>query len=82
MSIGGVETKKQHEGPRYTAIYEIDSPQVLLSPEWAKQRGGRPLAEPGAPLHPQPPARAVQGEVGRSTPDLIRGYCAAAPLIG
>ena len=31
-SIGGVETKKQHEGPRYTAIYEIDSPQVLLSP--------------------------------------------------
>ena len=35
-SIGGVETEKQHEGPRYTAIYEIDSPQVLLSPEWAK----------------------------------------------
>ena len=35
--IGGVETKKQHEAPRYTAIYEIDSPQVLLSPEWAKQ---------------------------------------------
>ena len=35
--IGGVETKKQHEGPRYTAIYEIDSPEVLLSPEWAKQ---------------------------------------------
>ena len=35
--IGGVETKKQHEGPRYTAIYELDSPQVLLSAEWAKQ---------------------------------------------
>jgi hypothetical protein len=35
--IGGVETKKQHEGPRYTAIYEIDSPEVLLSSEWAKQ---------------------------------------------
>jgi hypothetical protein len=35
--IGGVESKKQHEGPRYTAIYEIDSPEVLLSPEWAKQ---------------------------------------------
>jgi hypothetical protein len=34
MSIGGAETKKQHEGPRYTAIYEIDSPQVLLSPQW------------------------------------------------
>jgi hypothetical protein len=35
-SIGGVQTKKEHEGPRYTAIYEIDSPQALLSPEWAK----------------------------------------------
>ena len=37
MNIGGAQTKKQHEGPRYTAIYEIDSPAVLLSPEWAKQ---------------------------------------------
>jgi hypothetical protein len=35
-SIGGVRTEKPHEGPRYTAIYEIDGPQVLLSPEWAK----------------------------------------------
>ena len=34
MSIGGSEMKKQHEGPRYTAIYEIDNPQVLLSPAW------------------------------------------------
>jgi hypothetical protein len=24
------------EGPRHTAIYEIDGPQVLISPEWAK----------------------------------------------
>lgn len=37
LSIGGSQTNKPHEGPRYTAIYEIDSPQVLLSPEWAKQ---------------------------------------------
>jgi hypothetical protein len=37
MSIGGAATKKQHEGPRYTAVYEIDSPEVLLSPQWAKQ---------------------------------------------
>jgi hypothetical protein len=36
MGIGGVQSKKQHEGPRYTAIYEIDSPEVLLGPEWAK----------------------------------------------
>lgn len=34
MSIGGTQTQKQHEGPRYTAIYEIDSPEVLLSPAW------------------------------------------------
>ena len=36
LKIGGVESKKQHEAPRYTAIYEIDGPHVLLSPEWAK----------------------------------------------
>ena len=34
MNIGGTESKKQHEGPRYTAIYEIDAPQVLLSAAW------------------------------------------------
>jgi hypothetical protein len=35
MSIGGEEKKVAPEGPRYSAIYEIDSPQVLVSPEWA-----------------------------------------------
>src|SRR3977135_3354347 len=50
--IGGVETKKQHEAPRYTAIYELDSPQVLLSPEWAK------AAEAGrGPGHVRPHTR-------------------------
>ena len=34
--LGGATMKKAHEGARYTAIYEIDSPAVLLSPEWAK----------------------------------------------
>ena len=24
------------DGPRYSAIYEIDGPHVLVSPEWAK----------------------------------------------
>jgi hypothetical protein len=24
------------EGPRHSAIYEIDGPHVLVSPEWAK----------------------------------------------
>jgi hypothetical protein len=36
VSIGGEEKKVTHEGPRYTAIYEIDSPSVLTSPAWAK----------------------------------------------
>jgi hypothetical protein len=36
MSIGGEERRVAPEGPRHTAIYEIDGPQVLTSPEWAK----------------------------------------------
>ena len=36
MQLAGQTIPKPHEGARYTAIYEIDSPSVLLSPEWAK----------------------------------------------
>jgi hypothetical protein len=36
LSIGGTEKKIAHEGPSYSAIYEIDGPHVLVSPEWAK----------------------------------------------
>ena len=36
MSIGGQERKVAHEGPRHSAVYEIDGPHVLVSPEWAK----------------------------------------------
>ena len=36
MSIAGTERRVAHEGPRYSAVYEIDGPQVLTSPEWAK----------------------------------------------
>jgi hypothetical protein len=35
MSIGGAEKEVAHDGPRYSAIYEIDDPHVLVSPEWA-----------------------------------------------
>ena len=35
MSIGGTEKKLAHDGPRYSAIYEIDGPHVLVSQEWA-----------------------------------------------
>jgi hypothetical protein len=36
MSIGGEEKKVAHDGPRYSALYEIDGPHVLVSPEWAR----------------------------------------------
>jgi hypothetical protein len=36
MSIGGEEKKVAHDGPRYSALYEIDGPDVLVSPEWAR----------------------------------------------
>ncbi len=36
MQLAGEKIPKAHEGARYTAIYEIDSPAVLMSPEWAK----------------------------------------------
>ena len=36
FNLAGERVSKKHEGAIYTAIYEIDSPAVLLSPEWAK----------------------------------------------
>jgi len=35
-NIGGEEKRITHEGASYCAIYEIDGPDVLTSPEWAK----------------------------------------------
>lgn len=36
MSIGGEEKQVAHEGPRYSAVYEIDGPHVLVSTAWAQ----------------------------------------------
>jgi len=36
LNIGGEEKRIAHDGPRYTAIYEIDGPHVLVSHEWAQ----------------------------------------------
>jgi len=36
LSIGGEEQAKPAARPVYSAIYEIDSPEVLNSREWAK----------------------------------------------
>src|ERR1700745_3312638 len=62
MSIGGAEKKIAHDGPRYSAIYEIDGPYVLVSPEWASGRRG-PLAGPNTAVHAQPKARPLQSAV-------------------
>ena len=36
VSIGGETKSIAHEGARYSAVYEIDGPHVLVSPEWTK----------------------------------------------
>jgi hypothetical protein len=36
MSIGGEQKRVAWDGPRYSALYEIDGPDVLVSREWAK----------------------------------------------
>ena len=36
LSIGGEEKKVAHDGARYLAVYEIEGPHVLVSPEWAR----------------------------------------------
>jgi hypothetical protein len=36
MSIGGAVKTIKHEGPTYSAIYDIDGPHVLVSQERAK----------------------------------------------
>lgn len=34
VRIGGERKRIEPEGPRYSAVYEIDGPEVLSSPEW------------------------------------------------
>lgn len=36
LSIGGGTRTIIHEGARYSAVYEIDGPHVLVSTDWAK----------------------------------------------
>ena len=36
LNIGGAEKQLTHDAPRHSALYEIDGPHVLVSPEWAK----------------------------------------------
>ena len=34
VSIGGTANAVAHQGPVYSAMFEIDSPDVLVSPQW------------------------------------------------
>ena len=36
IALGGEHKSIAHEGPCYSAIYEIDGPHVLISREWAR----------------------------------------------
>ena len=36
VSIGGIEQHITHTGPRYSALYEIAGPHVLVSAAWAQ----------------------------------------------
>jgi len=36
LSLGGVTRRIAHDGARYSVVYEIDGPQVLVSADWAK----------------------------------------------
>ena len=36
LNIGGEESRIAQDGPRHTAIYEIDGPHVLVNREWAQ----------------------------------------------
>ena len=59
ISLGGEEKRVAHGGARLGALYEIDGPQVLVSPEWAKAvKAGR---WPGQVrlVDPQPAGRAL-----------------------
>jgi hypothetical protein len=44
MSIGGAEQQVAHTGARYSALYEIEGPHVLVSAAWAEavERGRWP----------------------------------------
>ena len=62
VSIGGAEQQVAHEGPRYSALYEIDGPHVLVSPEWAQAvELGRWPSQVRSTLHPQSAAYPLSG---------------------
>ena len=64
IALGGEMKKVAVDGPRYSAIYEIDGPHVLVSPRGGGWREGR-LGQGGAAFHTRSPPRALQGALRR-----------------
>src|SRR5262249_48546605 len=71
LSIAGAEKKGAHDGPRYSAIYEIDGPHVLTSPQWAKAVEEGRWPGQGRPFTHNP----------RHAPSQLRCYADIAAII-
>ena len=66
FAIAGAVRELPAPSPIYTAIYEIDDPQVLQSPQWAEAvECGRWPSEV-RPHTSKPAASAIQGPVSRA----------------
>src|SRR5260370_5067887 len=77
MSIGGqLKTIVIENAPKYGALYEIESPDVLISEAWAKavEQGRWPAPvrpytrQPQHTLYPPPPRAAPPGRLRAATP--------------
>jgi len=68
FAIAGAVRELPAPSPIYTAIYEIDDPAVLESPEWAEavERGRWPSEV--RPHTSKPAASVIQGPVSRAEP--------------
>ena len=64
VSIGGERKEMPAGNPFYTAIYELENPEVLERRLGAGGRGW-PMARRGAPIHEQPPPCAGPGDLIR-----------------
>ncbi len=83
LNIGGEEKRIAQDGPRYTALYEIDGPQC-----WSAANGRRPPKEGAGPTKCAPTpatggtrstswARALPSSAGQS---IARAMARAAPV--
>ena len=68
LMIGGERKTIDPQGaPRYNALYELESPEVLVTAAWARavERGRWPSRGPG--VHPEPPPPPVRAPLSQSS---------------